>query len=56
MSDAAALRRLLASGQLDEAARGALERVIPRLQLEEDVERSRRAEDDTQRLGPQPAR
>lgn len=51
--DSAILRELAGSVYATLEQRAALERVIPRLQAEEEErERQRRAEDDTQRLAP----
>lgn len=50
--DSEVLRELADSINATTDQRAALERVIPRLRAEEEQERQRRAEDDTQRLGP----
>ena len=50
--DSEVLRELADSVYATTDQRAALERVIPRLRAEEEQERQRRAEDDTQRLGP----
>lgn len=52
-ADSIILRELAGSVYATTEQRQALERVIPRLEAEEDeLERQRRAEDDTQRMGP----
>lgn len=51
-SDSQILRELAASVYVTDAQRAALDRVVPRLQLEEDLARSKRAEDDTSPLAP----
>lgn len=51
-TDSAILRELADSVYVTTDQRAALERVVPRLRAEEEQERQRRAEDDTQRLGP----
>lgn len=52
-ADSAILRELAGSVYATLEQRAALERVIPRLRAEEEEqERQRRAEDDTQRLAP----
>jgi hypothetical protein len=52
MTDSEILQRLLAGRSLRDDERAVLERVVPRLRLEEDLARTRRAEDDTAPLGP----